>query len=59
MEANGFRQAIVRWARGYSLRYRHLRGAKPTMAQAQEDLRRWSASYWSRCRRMVALAPAV
>jgi len=59
MEANGFRQAIVMWARGYSLRYRHVPGAKPTMAQAQEDLRRWSAAYWGRCRRLVKLAPSL
>ena len=59
MEADGFRQAIGTWARGYSLRYRRLPGAKPTLAQAQEDLRRWSAGYWSRCRRIVKALASV
>ena len=52
-EANSFRQAIDMWARGYSMRYRHRAGVKPTAAQAQADLRRWSAGYWSRCRRIA------
>jgi hypothetical protein len=53
VDAHGFRQAIVMWARGFSMRYRHARGAKPTVAQAQQELRRWSTGYWSRSERIV------
>jgi len=42
-----FPQAIAKWARGYSIKYQHAPDPKPTVADALEDLRRWSASYWS------------
>jgi hypothetical protein len=45
-DARIFRQALAKWARGYSLRYRHGIGPKPSLADARQDLRRWSSRYW-------------
>jgi hypothetical protein len=59
VEAHGFRQGIAEWARGYSMRYRHVAGPKPTMVQAVEDLRRWSTQYWAVCQPVRELVPPV
>jgi hypothetical protein len=46
-DARSFRQALVRWARGYALDYRQAPGRKPMIAEAARALRLWSASYWT------------
>jgi hypothetical protein len=48
LDAKTFRQAVLKWARGYSMKYRHAPGPKPTVAEARQALRRWSTSYWTR-----------
>ena len=47
-DARSFREALAKWARGYSMKYRHTPGTKPTVAEARQALRRWSATYWTR-----------
>lgn len=42
-----FRDAIGAWAADYSLKHRLAAEPKPTVADAMEDLRRWSREYWS------------
>jgi hypothetical protein len=47
LSGRSFPRAIAKWARGYSMKYRHAPGPKPSVAQVLDDLRRWSTSYWT------------
>ena len=47
-DAQSFRRAISGWAQAYSTKYRQEGGPRPTVADAQQDLRRWSTGYWTR-----------
>jgi len=53
--SRSFSRAIAKWVRGYSMRYRHAPGPKPTVADVLDDLRRWSTSYGSACQPVAAM----